>query len=109
MVYKVRSKILGKGGIAVGATGTHIKKMLTGVVTACVPVVNASSVASASMSIASASAGDKIFLSGSDADHGIYVYAVSCSADAEVTASYGNNGAQSSASEMTFHYMVIGT
>ena len=110
MVYKVRSKILAKGGMVVGATGTHVTKLLTGVVTACVPVVNASAFASGSLAITSASTGDKVFLSGSDADNGIYVYAAIVSADGAISASYGNNSsANSSASEMTFSYLVVGS
>ena len=59
--------------------------------------------------ITSASTGDKVFLSGSDADDGVYVYAATVTADGAVTASYGNVGAQTSASEMTFSYIVVGT
>lgn len=110
MVYKVRSKILAKGGTVTGATGTHIRKMLTGVVTACVPQIGASTVASASLAIVSASTGDSVFLSGSDADEGVYVYAAVVTADGAISASYGSiAGAQTSASEMTFNYLVIGT
>jgi len=110
MVYKVRSKVLAKGGLVVGATGTHVKKILAGTVSACVPVVNASAFASGSLAITSASTGDKVFLSGSDADNGIYVYAAVVTADGAITASYGNNSsANSAASTMSFSYMVVGT
>jgi len=109
MVYKVRSKILAKGGTKVGASGTHVKKMLVGTVSACVPIVGASGVASGSMAITSASTGDKVFLSGSDADLGVYVYSVTVSADGAIAASYGNNGVETTASTMSFHYLVLGT
>ena len=110
MVYKVRSKILAKGGTQTGANGTHVKKVLAGVVSACVPIVGASAVASGSMAITSASTGDKVFLSGSDADGGVAVYSAVVSADGAITASYLNpTGADTTASTMTFHYLVIGT
>jgi len=108
MVYKIRSKTLAKGGIVIGATGSTVSKLLVGTVSACVPQVGASSVASGSMAITSASTGDKVFLSGSDADLGVYVYAATVTADGAITASYGNNGAQTTASTMTFSYLVIG-
>lgn len=108
MVYKVRSKILAQGGLQVGATGTHVTKILAGTVSACVPVINASSVNSGSLAITGATVGDKVFLSGSVANSGVMVYAAQVTADGAITASYMNpTGANTGASTLSFSYIVV--
>lgn len=103
---KERRPLLAMNGITIGSAGQALTELIFGTVTACVPVVGASSYASGSMSIAGADVGMSFVFTGQGAVEGVAVYSASVTAAGAVSASYLNPGsADTSASEMTFAYI----
>jgi len=108
MTKKIPGKLLVTGTTQLGKDGTQVQKILSGIVSACVPVVSASATNSGSMAIADAEVGDKLFFTGSNVSAGVTIYSAVVSAAGGITASYMNpTGTDTSASTLSFSYLLV--